>query len=396
MNKTINEYADIFHNELLDSCAPFWVKYGTDRQYGGLLNCLDRIGKVYSGDKSVWMQGRCAWTYSRLCRKYGVREEWLTLAKSCLDFLERFCIDRTDGRMYFLVTREGLPLRKRRYFFSETFYIMANAEYYAVTGDREALERARKYFSLVLDWYRNPAKDPYRITPKFVPGTRDTLSLAPPMILLNVAAVLSECDPERKNEYERLRLEFASEVVGNFWKPEKDAMFECVGKNGEYLGDSASTRVVNPGHCMEVSWFLLDAGLECGDEELCRTAAEIFQSSFRRGWDPEYGGILYFVDYEGYPVEAYEHDMKLWWPHNEAILASLKFLKATGEKKFFEIFEKVWKYAYSHFADGEYGEWFGYLRRDGIPTQPPCKGHTYKGPFHVMRMLMEGESVLRK
>jgi len=38
-------------------------------------------------------------------------------------------------------------------------------------------------------------------------------------------------------------------------------------------------------------------------------------------------------------------------------------------------------------VDREYGEWFGYLRRDGKPTEPPCKGHTYKGPFHVMRML---------
>ena len=35
-----------------------------------------------------------------------------------------------------------------------------------------------------------------------------------------------------------------------------------------------------------------------------------------------------------------------------------------------------------HAVDEEYGEWFGYLRRDGKPTEPPCKG-----PFHVMRML---------
>ena len=52
---------------------------------------------------------------------------------------------------------------------------------------------------------------------------------------------------------------------------------------------------------------------------------------------------------------------------------------------------------FTHFSDREYGEWFGYLRRDGKPTEPPCKGHTYKGPFHVMRMLakctllLEGE-----
>ena len=41
----------------------------------------------------------------------------------------------------------------------------------------------------------------------------------------------------------------------------------------------------------------------------------------------------------------------------------------------------------SIFAD-EYGEWYGYLRRDGKPTQPACKGSTFKGPFHVPRCLI--------
>ena len=47
--------------------------------------------------------------------------------------------------MYFTVTREGLPLRKRRYWFSETFYIIANAEYYIATGDVAYLDEAVKY-----------------------------------------------------------------------------------------------------------------------------------------------------------------------------------------------------------------------------------------------------------
>ena len=54
---------------------------------------------------------------------------------------------------------------------------------------------------------------------------------------------------------------------------------------------------------------------------------------------------------------------------------------------YMEIFDRVTSYAFSHFSDTEYGEWYGYLRRDGKPTEPACKGHTYKGPFHVMRML---------
>ena len=36
--------------------------------------------------------------------------------------------------MYFTVTKDGRRLRKRRYWFSETFYIIANAEYAKATG----------------------------------------------------------------------------------------------------------------------------------------------------------------------------------------------------------------------------------------------------------------------
>ena len=130
--------------EELDRCVTFWLEHGMDREHGGVYTCLDRTGALYSTDKSVWMQGRCAWTFAYLCHVYGVKEEWLAASKSCLDFLEVHCINREAGnRMYFTVTADGKPLRQRRYCFSEGFYAIANAEYYGVTGDRTCLERAR-------------------------------------------------------------------------------------------------------------------------------------------------------------------------------------------------------------------------------------------------------------
>ena len=85
-----------------------------DKEHGGVYTCLTRDGKVFSTDKSVWMQGRCAWTFSYLCRVYGKKQEWLDAAKSCLDFLEEHCINRTAGdRLYFTVTADGKPLRQR-------------------------------------------------------------------------------------------------------------------------------------------------------------------------------------------------------------------------------------------------------------------------------------------
>lgn len=381
-----------FQKELSESCIPFWLEHGEDREKGGLLNCLDRTGQVYSTDKSVWMQGRAAWMYSRLYRQIRSDMRYLAFAKNCLEFEDKYCID-SDGRMFFTVTREGLPLRKRRYWFSETFYIMANAEYYLATGDVQRLRRAVKYFDFVYGIYRDPSSDPYHITPKTIAATRSTKSLAEPMILLNVATILAEADSENKARYESV-IDDLIKDIGVFHKEEYGALLETVSSEGNLIEESSSCRIVNPGHDIECSWFLLQTAMRRNDPELVKFAEQIFNEAFERGWDKEYGGLFYFKDLFGRPVEAYEHDMKLWWPHNEAVIASLMLYRATGKEGYARIFEQVTDYAFSHFSDPAYGEWFGYLRRDGKPTEPPCKGHTYKGPFHVMRMLTEGIRML--
>lgn len=389
-------YAQKYRTELLQSCVPFWLYYGPDERCGGIRTCLDRYGNVYSEDKSVWMQGRAAYMFSHLCNVYGANAEYSRMAASCIQFLNDHCIDKADGRMYFTVTGDGRPLRKRRYFFSEIFYIMANAEYYRMCGDQNALRAARDYFGFVCDIHSDPKKDPYKITPKYIAETRATRSLSEPMMLLNTSLLLYECDEERRQSYEQKIRLFAEEILHYFYKKEKHAMFETVGMNGEYDGSIADYRVINPGHCMEASWFLSDAGAVLNDEEIAACGRAIFEDAFRAGWDTRYGGIFYFVDYEKKPVFAYEHDMKLWWPHNEGVLASLKLHERTGDAALLECFRMIDEYAFSHFSDAPYGEWFGYLRRDGQPTEPPCKGHIYKGPFHVLRMLCEGEQVLKR
>ena len=140
--------------EELDRCVNFWLKNGIDPVNGGVYTCLDRTGRVYSTDKSVWMQGRCGWIFAHLCHLYGTRQEWLDASKSCLDFMEKYCINHeAGGRMYFTVTADGKPLRQRRYFYSEAFYASANAEYYGVTGDKVCLERARRAYNTYWDLY---------------------------------------------------------------------------------------------------------------------------------------------------------------------------------------------------------------------------------------------------
>ena len=49
---------------------------------------------------------------------------------------------------------------------------------------------------------------------------------------------------------------------------------------------------------------------------------------------------------------------------------------------------KAHEWAYEHLKDKEYGEWYGYLHRDGSVAQP-AKGNIFKGPFHIPRMMIK-------
>jgi len=377
----------------LATVADFWLKNGMDKVHGGVYTCLDRTGRIFSTDKSVWMQGRCGWTYAYLCHSYGVRKEWLEASKSCLDFMEKYCINRNAGdRMYFTVTEDGKPLRQRRYCFSEAFYCLANAEYYGVTGEKEHLERARKAYEMY--WNLNHGmEDPVGMGPKTIPETRSGRSMGGPMIFLNVTSVLKRVDPERAELYDARAMDCFQDILKYHVKKDLGCTLENVGPNGETRLNVTEGRIVNPGHDIECSWFLMDFANEIGNKELHGEAVEIFDMAFAKGWDTEYGGILYFIDCLGNPPEAYEHDMKLWWPHNEALIASLMIYRDTGKEKYLDIFYQILDYCKAHFAD-EYGEWYGYLRRDGKPTEPACKGSTFKGPFHVPRCLIMVDKML--
>jgi len=102
----IDELIDIYSRGLLEDTVPFWTRYSVDHEYGGYLTFLDRDGSLFGTDKPVWLQGRIIWMFSRLYNRIEKRPEWLELARHGLDFLLKHCFD-TDGRAFFLVTRDG-------------------------------------------------------------------------------------------------------------------------------------------------------------------------------------------------------------------------------------------------------------------------------------------------
>ena len=160
---------------------------------------------------------------------------------------------------------------------------------------------------------------------------------------------------------------------------------ECVAPDGGIL-DHHDGRTLNPGHAIECAWFIMHEGRHRNDTRLIALGTRILDCMWARGWDAEHGGLLYFTDLKGLPVQEYWHDMKFWWPHNEAIIATLLAWKLTGNSRYAEMHRLVHDWSFQHFPDTKHGEWFGYLHRDGSLSSR-AKGTMYKGPFHLPRML---------
>jgi len=376
--KQSQEILSTYRNGLLNDTLPFWIDHSIDYECGGFTTALDRDGSILDTDKGMWQQCRFTWLLGTLYYALEPREEWLELARHGIEFIRKYGFDQ-DGRMFFQVTREGKPLRKRRYVFTEAFGAIALAAYAKAAQDEEAAEEARDLFRLFVRY----ATTPDLLPSKAVEGTRPSKGLGMPMITINVAQVLRETidDPICNEQIDRC----IEEIRRDFMKPEFEVVMETVGPNGEII-DHFDGRTLNPGHAIEAAWFILhEARLRGNDEELIRMGTSILDWMWQRGWDTEYGGILYYRDLYDLPVQEYWQDMKFWWPHNETIIATLLAYVLTGDRKYEEWHHLVHDWAHKHFPDAEYGEWFGYLHRDGR-ISVPLKGNLWKGPFHLPRM----------
>lgn len=369
-----------YREELLGDVLPFWMSHALDRRNGGYFTCLDRDGSLMDSTKSVWFQGRFAYILSLAYNRVEKNPEWLEAARSGIDFIERHCFD-TDGRMFFEVTAEGIPVRKRRYVFSETFAAIAMAQYAIASGEKGYAEKAVELFKRVEACKDNPGL----LEPKYREGLQ-AKGHSFCMILIDTAARVREAadDPSLTRRIDAS----IEELRRDFMHPEFKAVLETVGPGGEFI-DTNAGRVINPGHSIETAWFILEEAKHRGwDPALKEMGLRILDWSWEWGWDKRHGGISYFKDCKGLSPQEYWHDMKFWWPQCEAIIATLYAYQATGDLRYLRMHEQINSYAFSHFPDKEYGEWYGYLHADGSLSQP-AKGNLFKGPFHIPRMLLK-------
>ncbi|WP_303923110.1 AGE family epimerase/isomerase [Draconibacterium sediminis] len=376
-----------YKNELLTNVIPFWENNSIDKQFGGYFTCLDREGKVFDTDKFIWLQARQVWMFAKLYNEVEQRQEWLQIALDGAAFLQKY---GHDGNLnwYFSLTREGKPLVQPYNIFSDCFATMAFGQLGKATGNEEFASIAKDTFQNILKRKDNP-KGSYN---KLVSGTRPLKGFSLPMILCNLSLEIEHL--LESDLVDSTINQVLYEVMEIFYQPDSGLILENVNPDGSF-SDSFEGRLLNPGHAIEAMWFIMDLSERLKRPDLAQKAVDIALRTLKYGWDEKYGGIFYFLDIKGNPPQQLEWDQKLWWVHIETLITLIKGYELTGNHECLNWFEKVHDYTWSHFADPNHGEWFGYLSRKG-EVLLPLKGGKWKGCFHVPRGLFQVWKTLEK
>lgn len=389
INTTIDfkALAQKYKSELLEKVIPFWENHSKDEEFGGYFTCLDRQGNVFDTDKFIWLQAREVWMFSSLYNHVEQKPEWLEMATHGADFLQKYAQDGS-GNWYFSLTQQGKPLIQPYNIFSDCFATMAFGQLYKATGNEVYAEIAKNTFHNILKKSSNP-KGKYN---KAFPETRPLKGFSLPMILCNLSLEIEHLlEPELVAETIKTCIH---EVMEVFYDEQSGLILENVNPDGSF-SDSFEGRLLNPGHAIEAMWFIMDLANRLKNEELMNKAVQILLKTLKYGWDEKYGGIFYFMDIKDNPPQQLEWDQKLWWVHIETLISLIKGYYFTGNAECLHWFDKVHNYTWSHFADPEFPEWFGYLNRQG-EVLLPLKGGKWKGCFHVPRGLFQVWKTLEK
>ncbi len=210
------------------------MRHGLDREHGGYLTALEPRWISDRHRQVDLVSGPGSLDLATLYNTVELRPEWLEAARSGIDFLRRYGRSRPGGKLYFTVTREGQPLRMRRYVYSESFAAIANAAYAKATGDSQAAEEAITHFESYLSY----SFDPGRIPPKVDTASRPMIGIGPLMISIATAQELRENlgDQVVKGQTCSAWIDEAiARIERHFLKPDHEAVMEVVGPGGEIL-----------------------------------------------------------------------------------------------------------------------------------------------------------------
>jgi len=372
------ELRELYRRTLLDDVVPFWMRHAIDAN-GGINTCIADDGRLHSRDRWNWSQWRAVYIFSKLYNCVEQRAEWLDTAKGIYDFVTAHG-PLENGHWPLLLDGGGQLKRGYESIYVDGFAIYGLTELWLATRDQQVLDLAMRTFQAAQTALKSegvlPAW-PYTAPPEQI---AHGVSMIFSLVYHELADVTSDAAIRAASEYHH------RQVMDTFLRPDRGLVLERLRRDGSELDPPEGTAVI-PGHAIESMWFQMHIARAAGDNATLDRAVTAIRRHLEAGWDPEYGGLLLAVDADGGKEVGWPwHDTKLWWPHTEALYATLLAYEHCREGWCLDWHQRIREYSYAHFPVKEHGEWTQKLDRQG-KVITDVVALPVKDPFHLPRAL---------
>lgn len=400
-----------YKDQLVRDFIPFWTN-SLDHKHGGVFTCYDNFGKnLVSTDKYTWSQGRFLWLWSKITKMIldnklpGEVVEYQDHLEKTASFIKEN-VFLENGNCAFLLTADGKKKESNSgkgydsSIYADCFIVLGFSEYAALKCDKEIFKKALKLYKSI---QKRVETGRIRSEPYEIPEGFKAHSI--PMILLNVTQCLFKTSQiinySKQDLLRQYKIVYMRQIMNDFYQ-EDHKITEFIKMNSITNSKSLLERHVNPGHAIESMGFVLQSAQEEKNSNYILKAVNAIEKAINVGWDSKYGGILRFTDERGSqptcekPDFSYEKlileswDLKLWWPHSEALYATYFAYHLTGSQKMQNLFKKIHDYTFRTFPnpDKKIGEWIQIRDRQGKPKETVA-ALPVKDPFHIMRNFLQ-------
>ncbi len=377
----LSELRNLYAQTLLESVIPFWERHALDPA-GGVNSCIADDGTLVSRDRWGWSQWRAVWVFSHLYNKFEPKQDWLDAANATCKFVTSHG-PLDNGHWPMLMDADGKVLRGYESIFNDGFAIYGLVEFWRATHRDELLDLATRTFRVVhnvLIGMEVPPIFPYPPAPE--PNCQvHGLSMLFSQVFDELAQATGDAEVREAADMHHQR------AMDLFLRPNRGLVVEWLQRDGSEFPPPRGTAVI-PGHAVESMWFQMHIARDRGDTATLDRACEAIRRHLEIGWDKQFGGLFYSVDAEGRAEVGWPFaESKLWWPHTEALYATLLAYEHCRQPWCLEWHEKIREWSYAHFPVPRHGEWYQKLDRQGRPFTDVV-ALPVKDPFHLPRALM--------
>ncbi|HEV6964446.1 AGE family epimerase/isomerase [Roseateles sp.] len=135
-----------------------------------------------------------------------------------------------------------------------------------------------------------------------------------------------------------------------------------------------------PGHFTEWAKLLLQLEARGGSLDWALPTAErLFRVAVDKGWDAEHGGLQYSLAPD---LSVCDAD-KYFWVQAESAAAAALLGARTGNAFYWDWYQRLWTYSWTHFVDHEHGAWYRILDRQNRKLSDE-KSPAGKVDYHTM------------